>query len=199
MDRASLKMIVREYDTDKWRIGMAGKTSLRYYVQEKNTIEYEYCYRNNGNSIFLARAKMNTLKLEEHKGRGLPDYDRTCKMCRNGTEDLVHFITECRKLEEYRNYNIIDRRTVNTEERMRKLLFRDERHQEIGYMIKKMWEGRRNILETNKNRQKMNYRNFTRIGNIPPHRGGYGSEPIRRKGGCTNPKQRHRSSTVGRG
>merc|ERR1711874_565357 len=146
MDKATLKVIVKGYDTDKWIEGMTGKISLRYYIQEKKKIEYEHCYRNNRNSIFLARARTNTLKLEDHKGRGLPGYDKTCKLCKEGKEDIVHFIIDCKKLEKSRDYNLIDRNINNSEERMRKLLFRNNKYQEIGTMIKNLWTNRKKIL-----------------------------------------------------
>ena len=178
---------------------MSGKISLRNYVQEKKTIEYENCYRNNRNSIFLARARTNTLKLEDHKGRGLPGYDRTCRLCKEDIEDIVHFTMDCRKLENHRDYNLIDRNIINSEERMRVLLFRDGRHQEIGNMIKKIWEERRKILEIYNEKHKKNHKDFTRNSSIPLPRVKYGSEPGPRKGGCNYLKQRHRSNTVGRG
>ena len=62
--------MIKVYDTDKWIEGMTEKISLRYYIQEKRKIGYENCYRNNSNSIFLARARTNTLKLEEIKAEG---------------------------------------------------------------------------------------------------------------------------------
>ena len=37
---------------------------------EKKSIGYEFCYRNNYNSKLYARARINALQLEEHKGRG---------------------------------------------------------------------------------------------------------------------------------
>ena len=147
----------------------------------------------------MARARTNTLKLEDHKGRGLPGYDRTCRLCREGTEDIVHFIIVCRKLENFRDYNLINRNITNSEERMRTLLFRDERYQEIGKMIKKIWDERKNILDTHKNLQKKNLRDFTKKNNILPPRKRWESEPGLRRGGCNYLKQRHRSSTVGRG
>ena len=70
IDRPALKKLVRNYDTEKWREGMIKKSSLRIYVLEKKDIGYELCYRNNSYSKFLARARKNSLQLEEHKGRG---------------------------------------------------------------------------------------------------------------------------------
>jgi len=102
MNKATLKMMIKTYDTNKWIEGMTEKISLRHYMQEKRKIEYENCYRNNRNSIFLARARTNTLKLEDHKGGGSPGYDKTCKLCKEGKEDIVHFIIDCKKLEKHR-------------------------------------------------------------------------------------------------
>ena len=48
---------------------MNQKQVLRWYMLGKQSIEYENCYRNNGNSAFLAKARTNFLQLEEHLGR----------------------------------------------------------------------------------------------------------------------------------
>ena len=82
---------------------------------------------------------------------------------------------------------------------MKTLLFRDKRYQEIGNMIKKIWEERRKILEIHKERYKKNYRDFTKKSNILQQRKKCESEPGPKKGGCNYLKQRHRCSTVGRG
>ena len=146
IDRPTLKKMIRAYDTEKWKDGLRKKTSLRFYGLEKWEIRYELCYRNN-NSKFYARARMNTLKLEEHKGRGQKEYNKICKLCKEEEEDLVHFISKCKKLESKRNYNLLDKNTEDPEERMRKLLFRDERHQEIGKQIKDLWDLRRELMK----------------------------------------------------
>merc|ERR1712179_109624 len=119
--------------------GMAGKISLRFYIQERGKIKYENCYRNNAISIFLARARTNSIKLEEHKGRGIVGYDKTCKICKEDIEDIVHFLIACKKLEKVRDYDLIDKDILNSEDRMRCLLFKDNRFQEIGNMIKNLW------------------------------------------------------------
>ena len=59
IDRQSLKRLVRDYDTEKWKEGMNKKTSLRIYKLEKREIGYEYCYRNNSYSRFLASQSQN--------------------------------------------------------------------------------------------------------------------------------------------
>ena len=42
IDRQSIKKLVREYDTEKWKDGMIQKSTLRIYVLEKKQIRYEY-------------------------------------------------------------------------------------------------------------------------------------------------------------
>ena len=103
--------------------------------------------------MFYARARVNAIKLEEHKGRGIEGYDKTCKLCKEENEDIVHFITKCRRLESIRNYELLDKDINNYEERMRKLLFRDNRCYEVGKMIKDLWIQRRKLLKEITTRQ----------------------------------------------
>merc|ERR1711909_246835 len=150
LSRANLKLLVKDYDTAKWYEGMSGKVSLRFYIQEKKEVKYELCYRNSIDSTFYAKARMNALKLEEQMGRGKENYDRSCKVCGQEDEDIVHFIVRCEKLEEARNTDLLDRGIENPEEMMRKLLFREERGQEVGKMIRKLWESKKKQLKEKK-------------------------------------------------
>ena len=93
MDRPTIKRLIKAYDTVRWKDGLWKKSSLRFYIQEKKDIHYDLCYRNNNNSKFYARARINALKLEEHKGRGIEGYNKTCKLCEE-EEDLVHFVSK---------------------------------------------------------------------------------------------------------
>ena len=149
MTKPELKRKINIYDTDKWYEGLNNKIALRFYAQGKVKFGYENCYRNNSNSTFLARARSNSLKLEEQKGRGNPSYDRTCKLCKKEVEDIVHFLIDCEELEEDRNYHLIKNTTGNSEETMIKLLFHNENYQETGYMIKKLWKRRKILLDYN--------------------------------------------------
>ena len=151
IDRKSLKVKVRKYDTDKWREGLMMKTSLRIYNLEKKEIGYEFCYKNNSFSRFLARARINALQLEEHKGRGQMNFNTNCKLCGQEKEDLVHFLIKCEKLEIRRNYKIIDKNISNSEERMRKLLYKNKKYQEVGKQIKNLWDLRKKLIEISNN------------------------------------------------
>merc|ERR1712179_48913 len=132
------------------------KQSLRFYIKEKNEVKYELCYRNSLSSAFYARARINSLKLEEQIGRGKMNYDKKCKLCEKEEEDIVHFTIKCGKLEGKRNYDLINKELIDPEERMRALLFRNENHQEVGRMIKELWDLRGKMLKDKKTTKKNN-------------------------------------------
>ena len=138
MGRTILKRIIKEYYDNIWMQGLLDKQVLRIYAIEKKAIGYELCYRNNYNSKIYARARMNALQMEEHKGRGIQGYDARCKLCQEEDEDIVHFIINCKKLEQKRNYKIIDRNIRDPEERMRVLLFRNKEYSRVRKMIRSM-------------------------------------------------------------
>merc|ERR1711874_588169 len=69
MSKEDLKRRVKKYDTDKWQESLEAKSTQKYYLQGKQNFGYDFCYRNNYNSTFLAKARLNTLKLEEQISR----------------------------------------------------------------------------------------------------------------------------------
>ena len=81
MTKEDIKCMMRIYDTQAWRDHLEKKSTLKYYKEGKIKMGYEFCYRNNINSMFYARARLNSLKLEEAKGRGKPYYNKICKIC----------------------------------------------------------------------------------------------------------------------
>ena len=78
---------------------MYNKPTLKWYREVKLHIWYYVCYRNNKNSEYLAKARTNSLQLEEHLGRGKRNYDKTCKLCSQEEEDLEHFLVKCPMLQ----------------------------------------------------------------------------------------------------
>ena len=82
---------------------------------------------------------------------------------------------------------------------MRKLLFRNKKHQDIGQMIKEMWTERKDILDSIKNRLESYNRTFTNRSNITLQRKKCESDPGPNKGGCDYLKQRHKFNSIGRG
>merc|ERR1711888_73492 len=103
---------------------------------------------------FFARARLNSLRLEEAMGRGKIFYNKTCKLCKQEEEDLLHFMIECPCLEGKRNCEIIDERILEPEKRLIQCLFKQRKYQETGKMIKEMWYTRRNMIEYEKKNKK---------------------------------------------
>merc|ERR1712082_38892 len=102
--------------------------------KENNSIGYDFCYGNSYSSKLYARARLNALQLEEHKGRGNKYYDTTCKLCGKGEENIVHFTIICDKLEQKRDNRLIDSSLKNPEDKMGYFLFRNKRHIEVSIL-----------------------------------------------------------------
>ena len=147
MTKEDINCMMKIYDTQLWKNTLDEKSTLKYYKEGKIRMGYENCYRNNANSMFYARARLNSLKLEEAMGRGKPNYNKTCKVCGLEEEDLLHFIIKCPRLDKRRNHKILDNSVRNPEERLVHFLYRQKNHQEKGKMIKDMWYARRSILK----------------------------------------------------
>ena len=70
-------------------------------------------------------------------------------MCKHAKEDIIHFLIECKKLDNYRNKEIIALlpKRKPREVKVRNLLFRIKRWKEIAEMILNMWNGRKKEIE----------------------------------------------------
>merc|ERR1712082_251675 len=148
MSKEDLKRRIKRYDTKIWEDNLATKSTLKFYKEGKTRIGYEFCYRNNANSMFLARARTNSLKLEEAKGRGNPLYNKNCKLCDMEEEDILHFTIVCPLLEKIRSrHGLIDGNILDPKERMLELLFKQDEHQKVGELIRSLWNKRRQILD----------------------------------------------------
>jgi len=156
LTKSEIKTLTRHHDTQQWEKELKEKKILKYYKEGKGKMRYEHCYRNNINSMFLARARLNALGLEEAKRRGNIFHNTICKMCKNEDEDLLHFVIECPKLENKRNYEIIDRDITEPGKRLVHCLFKQKKYQETGKMLKSMWHTRKYIIEQGEKRKKQN-------------------------------------------
>ena len=153
MSKEELKRKIKNYDTKAWEDNLVNKSTLKFYREGKTKIGYESCYRNNANSMFQARARTNSLKLEEAIGRGNGYYNKNCKLCEQGEENLIHFIAECPALEGKRRYDLFNRDISNPRQRTIELLFKQKKYQEVGQMIKDLWNRRKTILKFKKEEQ----------------------------------------------
>merc|ERR1712179_546927 len=106
-------MIVK-YDTEKWKEEILHKPSMQWYRLGKRKIGYDHCYRNSKQSTYLAKARTNSLQLEDHLGRGIGNYNKTCKMCKLEDEILEHFPIKCPALQRKRDPTIININTNHT-------------------------------------------------------------------------------------
>ena len=133
--------------------------------------------------MFLARARINSLKLEEAIGRGKTHYNTNCKMCGLEEENLVHFTMTCPALEGKRNYDLINREILDPEQRMITLLFKQNKYQEVGKLVKDLWDRRKAILkfkEEEQNRLNINNNeNIIGIARSDPGPVGNSHTPIR--------------------
>ena len=127
------------------------KPTTEFYATEKREIGYEYCYRNNYDSKLYARARINALQLEKHKGRGNKHYNTTCRLC-GKEEDLIHFIIKCKKLEKKRNGSVINNNILDPEERMKDLLYRNKDYRNTSRVVRDLWTLRRQLLKMKEDR-----------------------------------------------
>ena len=104
-------------------------------------------------SEYLAKARTNSLKLAEWKGRGAnnPEVMR-CPLCKAPKEDLEHFMIECQPLQQTRDREIfskIPNEIGTTKEKTIFILFKLKTHwKETAEMIQSMWLRRKQIMET---------------------------------------------------
>ena len=138
--------MIKEWDTSKWQEEMLHKPSLKWYRIGKEGIGYENCYRNSKRSTYLAKARINSLQLEEHLGRGKPNYDTTCKLCHLEEENLEHFLIKCPILENKRDPEIIGPwKNMDTETQTVNILFKWGNYEKTANMIQRMWEFRKEL------------------------------------------------------
>ena len=137
--RKTLKNKIKEYDTQIWLQEMLHKPTLRWYRLGKINIGYEMCYCNNICSTYLEKARTNSLQIEEHIGRGIPNYDKTCKLCGTGEEDLEHFLVKCPELERKRDPEIMEMELpMTSKEKTSHILFKNKQYQKLAKMIRGM-------------------------------------------------------------
>ena len=65
---------------------------------------------------------------------------------RNGRHDTL--LNKMPKLEGKRDYNLINKKIKNPEKRLVELLFKQNKHQETGHMIRTLWNERLKILKS---------------------------------------------------
>ena len=126
---------------------MQEKETLKWYKRGKKKIGYDNCYRNTQSSKLLARARTNTLQVEEYVHRRDRNHNRICKLCRLEDEDLKHFMLRCPKLRSKRN-NRIMRKWYNEDkdQQLIDILFNEKDYDNVRKMVRAMWILRKDLL-----------------------------------------------------
>ena len=126
INKKDMKNKVKDRDTRIWRENMEEKDTLKWYREGKRNIQYDQCYRNGLNSKLLARARTNTLKLEEVIHRRCREHDKTCRLCGLEDEDLKHFILKCPRLRNKRDRRLIEKwSNIDTDKQLTDILFKE--------------------------------------------------------------------------
>lgn len=81
------------------------KSSLWYYVNLKSShnLETYLLDKTDFYGVNLKfKARSNTLPLNSRTSRWNKDHDESCSLCKNGAEDIIHFLFTCKSLNEIR-------------------------------------------------------------------------------------------------
>ena len=147
LERKTLKEKIKERDTRVWEENMEEKETLKWYRRGKRKIGYEGCYRNNFSAKILAKARTNTLQVEEFIHRRNRNHSMICRLCGREEEDLKHFIITCPSLGEKRNRRLMRKWcNRNKDKQLIDILFREEEQDKVRIMVGAMWRLRKDLL-----------------------------------------------------
>ena len=142
-----LKIRIRDWVNQKWLEEVMHKPTLKWYREGKFNIQYDMCYNNSTSSDYLAKARTNTLHLEEYHARRNRNHDKTCRLCGQAEEDLEHFLVVCPSLETKRDREIMEVWQSNdTKKQTVDILFNEKIFDKTGGMIKSLWLHRKDLL-----------------------------------------------------
>ena len=96
-----IKKKVKEMDSEFWREGLERKSTLSIYREKKEDIEEVKWFRNGRKYQLMMRARSNTLGINWRKWG--TEEEKICDLCGEGEETLLHFVIECRQLQQTRN------------------------------------------------------------------------------------------------
>ena len=147
MSKKEIKNKVRERDTKLWEENMEEKETLKWYRRGKKKIGYDMCYRNTYSSKLLARARTNTLQVEEFIHRRNRNHSKICRLCGRDEEDLKHFLINCPRLGSKRNRRIMEKwYNVYKDKQLINILFNEKDYDKVRKMVGAMWLLRKDLL-----------------------------------------------------
>ena len=100
-------------------------------------------------SKLLARARTNTLQVEEFVHRRDRGHSKICKLCGIEDEDLKHFLLRCPRLRSRRN-RILMRKwyNVDKDQQLINILFNEKYFDKVRKMTRAMWNLRKDLLRS---------------------------------------------------
>ena len=147
MNKTGIRKRVREIDKEEWQMELEKLSSLKIYRENKNKIEDEGIYENSEGSMYLCKARTNSLELNS-RTHFLRNGNRICDLCEE-EETLEHFLLDCEKLETKRNYKLLSRyRKESKEETIGSLLFKIKKEDLVPLkeMLSQMWKKRDQLV-----------------------------------------------------
>ena len=132
MSIKEIKDKINDYDTKIWKNAAITKKTMQTYLNHKDQIKQETWIRNGKKYEIMVRARADALDL---KWRGMGESrDKTCPLCQESEETLIHFVLRCSKLQAIREKYQIMKSNIGEEIKMKKLLYFDEEDQQETYI-----------------------------------------------------------------
>ena len=148
MSKAEIRKRIREIDKEEWQKELEGLSSLKIYRDNKKDIQDEGIYENSEASMYLCRARTNSLELNS-RTHFLRNGNRICDLCEE-EETLEHFLINCEYLETKRNYELLSKyEKESKEETVGSLLFKMEKEdlEPLKEMLSQMWKKRDQLIK----------------------------------------------------
>ena len=140
---------IRKFETASWKEEMTKKKTLELYRKYKSQIKQEEDYYNDNKSKIWFQVKTNCLFFKKK------NENNKCKICKEGNEDLNHFILYCNKLSEIRKQHDAFQRPhiENENELLSNIIYKNEDKEGIKAIVEKMWIKRLTLLKEEENKQ----------------------------------------------
>ena len=116
---------------------------------------YKECYSNSFQSELLTKARTNSMQLAKWYARGIKgNGDASCPLCQHQKEDVIHFLIGCKKLDGFRNKDLMKLLPKKSNrEKTKSLLYKIKKWREVAEMILNMWNARKRMMELRNNNQ----------------------------------------------
>ena len=142
---------IKEWDAKQWTEEVNSKSSLQLYQAGKRHIKEDTTYDDTPESTILFQARTNSLPLEDRKRHSKEE--TSYRLCRTETENLEHFILNCKNLMNVRN-NVRNLQRPHAENKlqiMRDFLFNndmwEEDEEERKESLYSLWKARKEMLK----------------------------------------------------